>query len=364
MNTFGNKFKISIFGESHGEAVGVVIDGVPAGIRLDYDFIESEMQRRAPGNAEYSTPRKEADIPEIISGVNDHVTTGFPITCVIKNTNTRSSDYSKVLRPSHADWTALIKYNGKADMRGGGHFSGRLTAGLVFAGAIAKQIMDEKGVEIIGRIKSIGNITDDIDLTSQGNLDKSTLEDLKEISQKKFAALDGYTEMFLKEIAKAKEEKDSIGGVIETVVLGLPAGIGEPFFDSIESRIAAVLFSIPAVKGVEFGKGFEIAKMKGSEANDPIALTKEKNIVSVTNNNGGILGGISNGMPIIVSAAVKPTASIGIAQKTVDPETMQETTLTIEGRHDPCIVPRAVSVIEAGIAIVLLDFLMESDCEF
>lgn len=363
MNTFGNKYKISIFGESHGEAVGIVIDGVPAGIKLDFEAINDEMQRRAPGNGEYATERKESDIPEIISGVKDGVTSGYPLTCTIRNTNVNSADYSEVFRPGHADWPVYIKHKGYADMKGGGHSSGRLTAGLVFAGAIAKQVLAEKGINVFGRIKSIGTKQDDIDLASIGEYDVVLLNKLEQISKKKFSADEENEEIFRMIIADAKESDDSIGGTVEAVAIGLPAGIGEPFFASLESRIAAMLFSIPAVKGVEFGRGFEITKMKGSEANDPIVLSKEGKIVSETNNNGGILGGISNGMPIVATVAIKPTASIGMEQKTVDPTTMQETKMIVHGRHDPCIAPRAVPVVEAGIAIVLLDFLMESKLE-
>jgi chorismate synthase len=315
------------------------------------------MTRRAPGQGAYATPRKEADTPAVLSGIKDGVATGAPLTCVIRNTNTRSEDYDALLRPGHADWTALLKYGGNADMRGGGHFSGRLTAGLVFAGAIAKQLLAEKNIKILGRIRAIGGKSDDIDLVS-APLGTGMFEKLEKISNKSFAAADDCEEMFLDTIEAAKAAGDSVGGVAEVACFGVPAGTGEPFFGSVESRVASMLFSVPAVKGVAFGRGFEIAKQKGSEANDPLVL-REGNIVSLTNNNGGILGGIANGMPIIVSAAIKPTASIGAPQRTVDPRSMTEEIINVHGRHDPCIVPRALPVIEAGIAIALLDLMRE-----
>jgi len=357
MNSYGEQFRVSVFGESHGAAIGVMIDGVPAGIRLDMQLIQSELERRAPGRSEFATPRKEDDVPEILSGVNDGVTEGSPIVCLFANRDTRSRDYPASFRPGHADLTAYQKYKGFADMRGGGHFSGRLTAGLVFAGAIAKQILKDKlGSEVFARMQSIGG--------TSGNPIIYDRDTLSAIAGKDFPSADEDEDIFKAVIREAKEAKDSVGGAIEAVGLGLPAGLGEPFFGSVESHVAAMLFSIPAVKGVEFGAGFGITAMRGSEANDPIIIESvdgTENIITDGNNSGGILGGISNGMPIVVRVAIKPTASIGVPQRTVEPSggMFTETELELTGRHDPCILPRAVPVIEAGIAIALLDLAME-----
>jgi len=359
MNTFGTTFCVTLFGESHGSAVGVVVDGVPAGLRLDMTLIERELARRAPGRSEYSTPRMEPDAPEILSGVKDGVATGAPVVCVFRNTDTRPQDYPSSLRPGHADWTALLKYGVHADLRGGGHFSGRLTAGLVFAGAIARQILSQNGVEIFARIKAIGGVSDTIDLTGLTEAQAVWAEQaLEMIADKDFPCADDVDEAFRDTILLAKEEKDSVGGVVEAACFGVPAGTGEPFFDSVESRVAQLLFSVPAVKGVEFGAGFRFSELLGSEANDPLGLEDGK-IVSRTNRNGGILGGIANGAPIIVRAAIKPTASIGLPQQTVDMKTLSETTLELTGRHDPCIVPRVVPVVEACLAIAILDLMRE-----
>jgi chorismate synthase len=349
MNTWGNNFKITVFGESHGHAVGVVIDGLPAGTLIDADYISAQMARRAPGRDEFSTTRKEPDKPVILSGINDGRTTGAPLTAIIENTNTRSQDYDTLLRPSHADWTSLLKYGEYADRAGGGRFSGRLTAPLVFAGAIAEQILQGAGIYIYGRIKSIGNTSDKIDFD---------LSKIKEIASKDFPADDQVSGEFKQSILDAKQDGDSIGGSIEVVVVGNTAGIGEPFFASVESTLAGLYFSVPAVKGVEFGKGFEISKLHGSEANDPIRISDGK-LYSTSNNNGGILGGIANGMPIVARVAIKPTASISVKQDMVDAKEMKEVNAEIKGRHDPCIVPRAVPVIEAVTAIGLLDLWYE-----
>ena len=357
MNSWGNNIKLTLFGESHGPAIGITIDGIPAGLTLDMDLINKELSRRRPKAQEWSTARNESDTPEIISGVLDGKTTGSPICCVIYNKDQRSKDYNDLLRPGHADWTAFIKYNGNADMRGGGRFSGRLTAPLVFAGAIAKQILAEQGIAIYGRIKAIDCEQDEIE-TSKICLEENPQSEelLSVISQKDFPAADEKEEIFKECIANAKKDNDSVGGIIEAVCMGIPGGLGEPFFDSIESRLSAMLFSVPAVKGIEFGRGFALASIRGSEANDSIGI-KNDNIYSRTNNNGGILGGISNGMPIVFRVAIKPTASIGIEQDTVDPVQMKETKININGRHDPCIVPRAVPVIEACAALTILDII-------
>lgn len=351
MNIWGNKLKLSIFGESHGAAIGIVVDGLPPGEEIDADLLAKEMARRAPGTGPLSTARRELDEAELLSGVADGKTNGFPLCGVIRNRDARSRDYSTILRPGHADWTALLKYGGHADMRGGGHFSGRLTAPLVLAGAIAKQLLARRDISVYGRITAIAGIQDSpLPRTPEAYASLSTL-DLPVFSNIAKTAM-------IAAILGAKEEQDSVGGIIETAAFGLPGGLGEPFFGSMESNLASLLFSIPAVKGVEFGDGFALAAQKGSEANDPLTLA-DGCITATSNHNGGILGGITNGMPLVVRAAFKPTPSIGKAQKTVDPANMTETTLETTGRHDPCIVPRAVPVMEAAVALCVLDCLLQ-----
>ncbi len=355
-SSYGNIFKITLFGESHSAGIGVVIDGVPSGVELDMDEILFEMSRRAPGRNEFSTPRKESDIPEILSGVFNGKTTGTPICAIIRNTNTKSKDYNpEILRPSHADYTGSIRYNGFNDYRGGGHFSGRLTAPIVFAGAIAKQVIKCENVEIYSHIKNIGNAYDSaIDMT---NPDTDVLATLK---KEALPFVDkSAEEKAKKEILTARTNGDSVGGSIEAVICGVRAGIGSPFFDSVESRISSMLFSIPAVKSLEFGIGKGFTSMNGSVANDSFA-TNGKYIYTKTNNNGGINGGITNGMPIVLTVGIKPTPSISKEQETVNIETKENITTKISGRHDPCIVQRAVPVIEAALAIVLLDLILES----
>ncbi|QEK11768.1 chorismate synthase [Crassaminicella thermophila] len=356
---WGDNLKLSIFGESHGKAIGIVIDGLPGGITLDTEYIYKEMQRRAPGKNKLSTPRKEKDQFEILSGYFNNKTTGTPLCAVIYNTNQRSKDYEKtksIIRPGHADYTGYIKYKGFNDYRGGGHFSGRITAPLVFAGAIAKQILEKKDIIIGSHIKSIGEI-------NENSFDAVNIEGgfLKEIISKDFPVMDDEKGIKMKNrILKAKEDMDSVGGIIETAIVNVPAGVGSPFFDSVESKLAQLLFSIPAVKGVEFGAGFDITRMKGSESNDEFFIEKD-DIKTYTNYNGGVLGGISNGMPILFRTALKATPSIGKLQRTIDIQKRKNTEIKVEGRHDPCIVPRAVPVVEAVAAIVLLDFLIEKD---
>ena len=351
---WGDKIKITIFGESHSEAIGVVIDNLPSGIELDFDEIKREMARRAPNGGEFSTPRKESDEVEIVSGYFDGNTTGTPLCGIIRNTNTKSKDYSllkDVFRPGHSDYGYYLKSEGNNDYRGGGHSSGRLTAPLVFCGAICKQLLREKGISIGSHIQSIADVKDN----SFGvAIDGSQLENL---SKEVFPLLNkSKFEDMRKIISDAKEQGDSVGGVIECAVSGLQGGVGEPFFDSIESRLASLLFSVPAVKGVQFGKGYELTTMKGSEANDPFEFVDGK-VVTKTNNNGGILGGISTGMPIVFNVAIKPTASIFKEQDSINIKTKENTRLTIQGRHDSCIVVRAVPVIEAVAAIAIYDFL-------
>lgn len=356
---WGKNIKISVFGESHGKAIGIVIDGLPRGIELNIENIKKEMKRRAPGRNKISTPRKEGDKFEIVSGFFNGRTTGTPLTSIIYNTDQRSRDYEaakSILRPGHADYTGYVKYSGFNDYRGGGHFSGRLTAPLVFAGAIAKQILSKDNILIAAHIKSIGNIND----TSFEpiNINENLL---KTLQNKEFCVIQDEKGEEMKDyILKVKDELDSVGGVIETAVINLPVGIGSPLFDSVESRLSQLLFSIPAVKAVEFGAGFEMTKMKGSESNDELYIDNG-NIKSYSNNNGGILGGITNGMPIIFKTAIKPTPSIGRLQRTVDISKGENIELQTEGRHDPCIVPRAVPVIEGAAALAILDLMIEKD---
>jgi len=352
---WGSKIKLSIFGESHGNAIGITIDGLPAGFSIDMDKIMMEMARRAPGKSSLSTPRKESDIPEILSGYFEGKTTGTPLCAIIRNSNTKSKDYSKlkdVMRPGHADYTGAVRYKGFNDYRGGGHFSGRITAPLVFAGAICKQILEVKGIIVSAHINSIGKIKDCSFLES--DISDELLNSFKE---KELPLINTKLEDEMRqEILSARSSGDSIGGTIECAILGVSPGIGDPFFDSVESTLAHLMFSVPAVKGIEFGKGFDISKMRGSEANDEYYL-ENGNIKTKTNNNGGILGGITNGMPIIFNVAIKPTASIFKEQNTVNIITMEETTLCIEGRHDPCIVQRALPVIEAVAAIGITELM-------
>ncbi|SFB36698.1 chorismate synthase [Clostridium frigidicarnis] len=352
---WGNKFKISIFGESHGAAIGVTIDGLPSGLKINLNNIENEMERRAPGRNSISTSRKESDKFEIISGFFNGYTTGTPLTAIIRNNDKKSKDYlmlSHVMRPSHGDYSGFLKYNGFNDYRGGGHFSGRITAPIVLAGAIAKEILRNKGIEIVSRIKSIKNISDEeIDICNPP-MDKLLL-----LKNKGLAVLNDENASLMKEeILNAKKQGDSVGGVIQCIINGLSGGVGEPFFDSLESTIAHLAFSVPAVKGIEFGRGFDITKFNGSQINDEYYYDGEV-VKASSNNNGGIVGGITNGMPISFNVAIKPTASILKEQNTVDIKEKINTKLAIEGRHDPCIVQRAIPVIEAISAIAIAELI-------
>ncbi|GHV31125.1 chorismate synthase [Synergistales bacterium] len=349
MNVWGNKLKLSIFGESHGAGVGIVVDGLPAGEPIDAELTAAEMLRRAPGRNDVSTPRREADEVEILSGLLEGKTTGSPICGVIRNGDARSGDYGSALRPGHADWTALLKYGGHADMRGGGHFSGRLTAPLVFAGSMAKQVLSRRGVEVYARIASVGGVEDAENVNG--------IEAYRAISRRDFPSPPRSEPAMREAILAAGRDGDSIGGVIEAVAFGLPGGLGEPSLGSMESEIASLLFSVPAVKGVEFGGGFRLSAMRGSEANDPLYIDGGV-IKSRTNRNGGVLGGITNGMPLAVRVAIKPTPSIAREQESVDAATMREITAAAKGRHDPCIAPRAVPVIEACLALCALDCML------
>ena len=355
MSTFGKNIKVSVFGESHGEAIGAVIDGVPAGFEIDMDKVLVQMARRAPGKDKTATPRLEKDFPKVMSGILNGVTTGAPIACVIENTNTKSADYSNLLenpRPGHSDYTAFVKYGGNHDIRGGGHFSGRLTAPIVFAGAVLRQILEKKGIKIAAHISSIGNVYD-------SRFDGAEISDelIDTLNNSAFSLVDGSVEEKMREtVESARKDGDSVGGTIECAVVGMPIGVGGPLFSGIEGEISKAVFGIPAVKGIEFGAGFDSAHRRGSENNDAFEY-KEGKVVTKTNNCGGILGGISNGMPIIFRAAIKPTPSISKQQETVNLKTKENTTLSVKGRHDPCIVPRAVPVIEAAAAIAIFDML-------
>lgn len=352
---WGNNIKVSIFGESHGNAIGINIDGLPSGFEIDMDKILLEMERRAPGKNQLSTSRKEADLPEILSGFFEGKTTGTPLCAIIRNSDTRSKDYAKTkdfMRPGHADFTGYERYSGFNDYRGGGHFSGRITAPLVFAGAICKQILEEKGIFIGAHISSIKDIEDE-----NFNSTNISKEDLLELRNKELPLINTSLEEKIKHtIIQAKYDGDSVGGTIECAVVGIKPGVGNPFFDSVESTLAHLMFSVPAVKGIEFGKGFDMTKLFGSEANDEYYYDGDL-VKTKTNNNGGILGGISNGMPIVFKVAIKPTASILKEQNTIDIKNKKDVKFRIEGRHDPCIVQRAVPVIEAVTAIGILDLI-------
>lgn len=353
---WGNKLKISIFGESHGVGIGVTIDGLPSGFEINMDEILKEMARRAPGKSKLSTARKEADLPEILSGYFEGKTTGTPLCAIIRNSDQHSKDYGKLkdlMRPGHADYPGNIRYSGFNDYRGGGHFSGRITAPLVFAGAICKQILESRGISVGAHIKSIGDVQDKS--FNEVHVTKELLDNLK---TNELPLLLSDKETLMREtVMKAKEDLDSVGGTIECTVLGIHAGIGNPFFDSVESTLAHLMFSVPAVKGIEFGKGFEMSRLRGSQCNDEYYYDGDK-VKTYTNNNGGITGGITNGMPILFNVGIKPTPSIAKKQRTIDIAEKKEDELEIHGRHDPCIVQRAVPVIEAATAIGVLDLIL------
>ena len=355
-STFGNILKVSIFGESHGTAIGATIDNFPCGIKLDMDFILSEMARRAPSSSPASTARREPDLPRILSGVKDGVTTGAPICMIIENTNAKSGDYSAFSitpRPGHADLTGSIRYAGHNDANGGGHFSGRLTAPMVFVGALAKLALAREGVSIGAHILKVGNILDD-------RFDEISPELLKSLrgSNPPVINENAKTGMY-NLVSKLRTEGDSVGGCVECAILGSPAGLGSPIFEAVESRLSHFLFSIPAVRGVEFGAGFSAASMLGSNANDSFYFDGDV-IKTKTNNHGGVLGGITTGMPIVFRCAFKPTPSIYKEQDTVNLDKKCSAKLKIEGRHDPCIVYRAVPVVEAAAATVMLDLFLEA----
>jgi len=358
MNTFGNIFRVTTWGESHGKAIGCVVDGCPSGLELNRGEIQRELDRRRPGKSIISTERREADKVEILSGIFEGKTLGTPISMLIKNLDIDSSRYEEIkdlLRPGQAEFTWREKFH-FIDWRGGGRASGRETATRVAAGAIAKKLLKRFGIEILAYSKEIAGVKADTDKIDLNNLEK--IKRSIESNPVRSPDLKVAKEME-KAILSAKEEKDSVGGIIEAIALGVPVGLGEPVFGKLDADLAKAMMSIPAVKGIEIGNGFELARMKGSRANDPFIIKNGK-ILTATNNSGGILGGISNGMPIVLRIALKPTASIGIKQKTVDIEKMEETIIEVKGRHDPCIVPRAVPVVESMVALVLADHSMIS----
>ena len=353
---FGERLRVSIYGESHGNGIGALIEGFPAGEHIDFDRLMRFMERRQGGRNALSTARKEPDVPEFVSGVFEDKTTGFPVCIRIANTNTRSGDYSNLAlkpRPSHADYSAYMKWHGHADMRGGGHFSGRLTAPVCAAGGIAIQMLERRGIYVGAHLSSVGAARDD---AFPMQPDPALFEN---IAAKSFPVIsDEKGEQMQQEILAAREALDSVGGSIECMVTGLPAGLGDPMFDGIENRLARVLFGIPAVKGVEFGDGFALSEMRGSAANDPFGTDAQGNIITKTNRNGGILGGITTGMPVRFRVGIKPTPSIAQEQETVSTPDGTDTTIEIKGRHDPCIAQRAVPVIEAAAALTVLDVLL------
>jgi chorismate synthase len=355
-NSLGRIFTVTSFGESHGKVVGIIVDGVPSGLPLNEEEIKTELKKRKPGQSEITSAREEEDEPKIISGVFKGKTTGAPICILIENKDKDSSVYEKYkdyLRPSHADYSSLKRYGGFADYRGSGRFSGRITAGLVMAGKIAKKILERKEIYIFAYTKSIGNIVDD-NTYHIDSLEKYVFEreknDVRTIDTNKALQMK-------KLILETKNQKDSIGGIIKCVTINMPAGIGSPFFETLEGNISKAIFSIPSVKGIEFGAGFEAARMKGSEHNDPWRI-KEGTIITSKNDSGGVIGGISIGMPIEFQVAIKPTPTIGKPQKTVNINSKENDQIKVSGRHDPCIVPRAIVIVEAMTAITLVDSLL------
>ncbi len=350
----GKKIKVSIFGESHGAGIGAVVDNLPAGEKIDFEELQSFLKRRQGGNNKYSTPRKEADIPEIVSGVKDGVTTGAPLCLLIKNENTRSADYKvDIPRPGHADFTAYTKYNGYCDLRGGGHFSGRLTAPICAVGGILMQILKRRGIEIVAHLSSVGEVNDDkIDTLL---LDEKQLNKIKSGAFPTFSEDAG--EKMQEVILSVREEGDSIGGCVECGIYGLDSGIGEPMFNGIENAVASNVFGIGGVKGIEFGKGFDSSRMKGSENNDEFYMDNNT-VKTKTNNHGGILGGITTGMPITFNVAFKATPSISKEQQSISFSKNENVILSTKGRHDPCIAVRAVPCIEAISAIAISDFVL------
>jgi chorismate synthase len=354
-NSIGKAFVVTSFGESHGRCVGAVIDGCPAGLPLSEKDVQAELDKRIPEKPEITSGRIEKDVVEILSGTFEGYTTGAPICMLVWNKEAAPSAYDVIKnlpRPGHADYTAYIKYGGFSDYRGGGRFSGRITVSFVMAGAVAKKLLRLFGVEVLAYTKAIGGIE---------MKETPTLEKIREETYRSPVRCPDpvYAEAMEKAIVEARKEGDSLGGVVECIALNVPAGVGEPVFDALDADIAKAIFAVPAVKGVEFGAGFKVAAMKGSENNDPYAVRDGK-VVTLTNNAGGVLGGLSNGMPIVIRAAIKPTPSIAKKQKTINLADLKEATLQVKGRHDPCIVPKAVPAIESMVAVVLVDHMIRA----
>lgn len=354
-NNFGTNISWTLFGESHGPAIGITLDGLPAGFKIDMDRIKSDMDKRK-ATGKISTQRHEADDVHIISGYYNEYTTGTALTILIENNNTKSKDYASIqyrLRPGHADYTAFEKYDGYQDYRGGGHFSGRLTACIVAAGSICRQILEKQGIKIGSHIEQLYTFHDSTFSDDIHELEK----EIDHVNQLSFAVLNSEIQnTMISTIEKAAEEKDSLGGILETAIIGLPTGLGEPFFDSVESILSHLIFSVPAVKGVSFGEGFGFASLKGSQANDSFYYSDH--METLTNHNAGINGGITNGMPIKIHTCIKPTPSIFQTQKSVDFQTKENVELQIQGRHDPCILHRARVVVDSVVAFGILDLYM------
>lgn len=357
-SSFGKNIIVNVFGQSHGKAIGMLMDNVPAGEKIDMDELMQFLDRRKPGKNKLSTGRKESDVPVFLSGIQDDMTCGTPICAIIENNDQRSSDYNELKdkpRPGHADYTAFVKWNGLADMRGGGHFSGRLTAPICIAGGIAKQILARKGIFVGAHLMEVAGICDDAFemIPDRAVFDAVAAKDFPVINDIKGKSM-------MQAIENAAADGDSVGGVIECAVIGVREGLGSPMFEGVEGKMAQVIFGIPAIKGIEFGAGFLASRMKGSENNDAFYIDKGE-IKTRTNNAGGILGGITNGMPIVFRAAVKPTPSIAKEQDTISLAGGCDAKLKIKGRHDPCIAHRAVPVVEAAAALVILDMVMEEN---
>ena len=358
----GNQLTISIFGQSHGKAIGIVMDGIPAGETIDMERMQQFLQRRAPGRASHTTARREEDVPVFLSGLVGNTTCGAPLCAIIENNDARSQDYEAmrdIPRPSHADFAAYEKYGKYFDIRGGGQFSGRLTAPLCIAGAICLQMLSRRGIIIGSHIASIGSVKD----TPFDPVNIEAIE-LQSIAKKPFPVIDDKAgETMLQAISAASADGDSIGGIVEACAIGVPTGVGQPMFDGIENCLAKIIFGIPAVKGVEFGSGFAGSLLRGSQNNDAFYYDSQGKVKTRTNSHGGCLGGISSGMPILVRAAFKPTPSISQEQQSVSLSGQKDAVLSVKGRHDPCIVPRAVPCVEAAIAVALVDLMLQRAAE-
>lgn len=355
-SSIGKNIKVTLFGESHGAAVGCVIDGLPANMTIDFEHIDMRLAQRRPGQSAVTTARTETDRFEIVSGVFNGKTSGTPLCVQFQNADRKSADYDavkRVYRPGHADFTGSMKYHGANDLRGGGHFSARLTAPLVFAGAIAEQLLHQRGIKIASQILRIGNAVSE-SLSGHGYYD----ETLERLDVAPYNIDPRFYESLLQEVTQAKQDGDSVGAIVETAVFGMPVGLGAPFFDTVEGQLSYAMFGIPAMKGISFGDGFDFASKRGSDVVDAYIMDHQGQVKTNANHNGGINGGISNGMPLHFKCVFKPTASIGISQQTLDFETHEMTELKIEGRHDPCVALRAVPIVKAVTALVILDMLI------